>query len=217
MKEYAQISFDFTAVPSGEANTDPSVGVRVKSLKKTTEEEVKNSPASSPPESSAPESTSSETPSEISLPESTAPAATEPGKVGRGRKAQKTFAAEADLVKLPEDEQLFSKQYYTIGEVSAMFRVNPSLLRIWEAEFPVLQPKKNKKGDRHFRPADIKNLQLIYDLLRRRKLTIEGAREFMKKNKKSPERFEMIRSLQELKGFLQQLRAELHHDDAEEA
>jgi DNA-binding transcriptional MerR regulator len=128
---------------------------------------------------------------------------------GRGRKPQKSYAAEADLVNVPEDEVLFQKQYYTIGEVSQMFKVNASLLRFWESEFDIIKPRKNRKGDRHFRPVDIKNLQLIYDLLRRRKLTIDGARDFIKNNKKSQERFAMIQSLQKIKGFLLEVKATL--------
>jgi DNA-binding transcriptional MerR regulator len=130
-----------------------------------------------------------------------------PRHSGRGRKSQKTFAAEADLVNIPEDDLLFQKQYYAIGEVSQMFNVNASLLRFWESEFDIIKPRKNRKGDRHFRPVDIKNLQLIYDLLRRRKLTIEGARDFLKNNKRSQERFEMIQSLQRIKLFLLEVKA----------
>jgi DNA-binding transcriptional MerR regulator len=128
---------------------------------------------------------------------------------GRGRKSQKLYAAEADLVNIPDDEILFQKQYYSIGEVSQMFQVNASLLRFWESEFDIIKPRKNRKGDRHFRPADIKNLQLIYDLLRRRKLTIDGARDFIRNNKKSQERFAMIQSLQKIKGFLLEMKASL--------
>jgi DNA-binding transcriptional MerR regulator len=132
-----------------------------------------------------------------------------PKATGRGRKSQKLYAAEADLVNIPEDEILFQKQYYSIGEVSQMFNVNASLLRFWESEFDIIKPRKNRKGDRHFRPIDIKNLQLIYDLLRRRKLTIDGARDFIKNNKKSQERFAMIQSLQKIKGFLLEIKASL--------
>ena len=127
----------------------------------------------------------------------------------RGRKSLKQVSAEADLIEIPVDEVLFSKQYYTMGEVSEMFRVNQSLLRFWESEFDVLQPRKNKKGDRYFRPADIKNLHLIYHLLRQKKYTIEGAKEFLKKNKKADERFEVIKRLQEIKGFLLEMKAQL--------
>ena len=99
-----------------------------------------------------------------------------PAKSKRGRKSLKQATAEADLIEVPGDDILFSKQYYTMRAVAEMFRVNQSLLRFWETEFDILQPRKNKKGDRYFRPVDIKNLHLIYHLLRQRKYTIEGAK-----------------------------------------
>jgi DNA-binding transcriptional MerR regulator len=131
------------------------------------------------------------------------------GPSKRGRKSLKEVAAEASLIEIPADEVLFSKQYYTMGEVSEMFHVNQSLLRFWETEFDILQPKKNKKGDRYFRPTDIKNLHLIYHLLRQKKYTIEGAKEFLKKNKKADERFEVIQRLQQIKAFLLEWKAQL--------
>ena len=127
----------------------------------------------------------------------------------RGRKSIKEIESRVDLVRVPEDEELFKKQYYTIGEVATMFSEKQSLIRYWESEFDILQPRKNRKGDRYFRPIDIKNLVLIYDLLRRRKFTIDGARDFLKKNKKAEERFALIQSLQKLRGFLQELRSNL--------
>ncbi|HEX2628784.1 MAG TPA: MerR family transcriptional regulator, partial [Chitinophagaceae bacterium] len=127
----------------------------------------------------------------------------------RGRKSLKDIATAADLIDIPEDEVLFKKQYYPIGEVATMFRENQSLIRYWETEFDILQPRKNRKGDRFFRPVDIKNLVLIYDLLRRRKFTIEGAKDYLKKNKKAEEKFAMIQSLQKIKGFLLELKANL--------
>ena len=90
-----------------------------------------------------------------------------------------------------------------------MFKENQSLIRYWETEFDILQPRKNRKGDRFFRPVDVKNLVLIYDLLRRRKFTIEGAKEYLKKNKKAEEKFKMIQSLQKIKSFLLELKASL--------
>jgi hypothetical protein len=101
----------------------------------------------------------------------------------RGRRSLKEFGMEADLITVPDDAVLFQKQYYSIGEVAGWFRVNQSLLRYWESEFDILQPRKNRKGDRFFRPVDVKNLQLIYDLLRRRKFTIEGAKDYLKNTK----------------------------------
>jgi DNA-binding transcriptional MerR regulator len=140
-------------------------------------------------------------------PSKTSRSATGPSR--RGRKSLKQVGAEADLIEIPEDEVLFSKQYYTMGEVAEMFRVNQSLLRFWETEFDILQPKKNKKGDRYFRPVDIKSLHLIYHLLRQKKYTIEGAKEFLKKNKKAEERFHVIQRLQEIRAFLLEWKAQL--------
>jgi DNA-binding transcriptional MerR regulator len=130
-------------------------------------------------------------------------------KSPRGRLSLKQVHLNADLILVPPDEILFQKQYYSIGEVAAMFRANQSLIRYWETEFDILEPRKNRKGDRFFRPIDVKNLVLIYDLLRRRKFTIEGAKEFLKKNKKAEEKFAMIRSLEKIKSFLNELKASL--------
>jgi DNA-binding transcriptional MerR regulator len=127
----------------------------------------------------------------------------------RGRKSLKDIGVAADLIQIPPDEVLFKKQYYSIGEVATMFRENQSLIRYWETEFDILQPRKNRKGDRFFRPIDIKNLVMIYDLLRRRKFTIEGAKDYLKKNIQSEETFELVQSLEKLKGFLLELKANL--------
>jgi DNA-binding transcriptional MerR regulator len=127
----------------------------------------------------------------------------------RGRRSLKDIDINADLIEIPEDEVLFQKQYYSIGEVAVMFKENQSLIRYWETEFDILQPRKNRKGDRFFRPVDIKNLVLIYDLLRRRKFTIEGAKDYLKKNKKAEETFAMIQSLEKIKTFLLQLKASI--------
>jgi DNA-binding transcriptional MerR regulator len=128
----------------------------------------------------------------------------------RGRKSFKEMDAEVDLIEVPEDEVLFQKQYYAISQVAEWFKVNTSLIRFWENEFDVLKPKKNRKGDRLFRPEDVKNLHLIYHLLRQRKYTIDGAKEFMRTNKdKADVQFKLTRSLEKIKGFLLDLKANL--------
>jgi DNA-binding transcriptional MerR regulator len=133
----------------------------------------------------------------------------------RGRKSLKDTGISADLIQIPPDEILFKKQYYSIGDVAKMFRENQSLIRYWETEFDILQPMKNRKGDRFFRPVDVKNLVMIYDLLRRRKFTIEGAKDYLKKNNaqhpagRAEEKFAAIQSLQKIKGFLLELKANL--------
>lgn len=81
--------------------------------------------------------------------------------------------------KVPENE--LTKLYYTIGEVAEMFGVNTSLIRFWDKEFEIIQPKKNKKGNRLFTPKDIKNFNKIYDLVKNQGFTLEGARKALKK------------------------------------
>ena len=76
---------------------------------------------------------------------------------------------------MPDDDVLFQKNYYSMGEVTAMFNENYSLIRYWESEFDILKPKKNKRRPLFQTGRHTKNLQLIYDLLRRQKFTIEGA------------------------------------------
>jgi len=67
-------------------------------------------------------------------------------KSTRGRKSLKQTASDANMTDIPEDEILFQKLYYSIGDVAAMFHENTSLIRYWENEFSILKPKKNKKG-----------------------------------------------------------------------
>lgn len=142
-----------------------------------------------------------------------APAITEKTKKEhkkRGRKSLQASEAEADLIEVPEDDVLFQKQYYPISEVARWFRVNNSLLRFWENEFDVLKPKKNRKGDRLFRPEDVKNIQLIYHLLRQRKYTIEGAKEYIKTHRKEADiQLQLANTLQKFKSFLLDLKANL--------
>ena len=131
-------------------------------------------------------------------------------KSTRGRKPLKSIEEGAYLISIPIDELLFQRQYYSIGEVAAMFSVNTSLIRFWANEFDnLIQPRKNRKGDRHFRPIDIKNMLLVHDLLRIRKLTIEGAKDFLKNNKKAQERFEMIESMRKIKNFFLEIKSSL--------
>lgn len=130
-------------------------------------------------------------------------------KSTRGRKSVKEMSAGVEFIEVPEDAILYQKLYYTIGKVAEMFKVNQSLIRLWENEFDVLKPRKNGKGDRLFRPEDIKNIHLIYHLMRERKYTMEGAKDYIKNNKRASEKFVTIESLKKLKGFLVELKANL--------
>ncbi len=130
-------------------------------------------------------------------------------KSARGRMKLKDMEATASLVQVPPDDILFEKKYYSMKAVAEMFQVKQSLLRFWENEFDILKPKKNGKGDRLFRPEDVKNLKLIHHLLREKKYTIEGAKDFIKKSKRVDDHFMMIECLKNIKIFLIELKTNL--------
>jgi DNA-binding transcriptional MerR regulator len=108
-------------------------------------------------------------------------------------------------IDLPE-----GKLYYSIGEVAKAFDVNTSLIRFWDKEFDVLKPKKNAKGNRRFTPEDVKNLQLIYHLVKERGFTLDGAKTHLKENqKKTLDKFEIISKLESIKNELKKFKGEL--------
>lgn len=69
-----------------------------------------------------------------------------------------------------------SKLYRSISEVSEMLDVKPHVLRYWETQFSMLRPKKNRAGNRMYRPDEIKLLLRIRELLYGKRFTIAGAR-----------------------------------------
>ena len=111
---------------------------------------------------------------------------------------------------MPYRETETVKLYHTIGEVSKMFNVNASLIRFWEKEFEVLQPKKNKKGNRLFTAGDVDNLRIIFHLVKERGFTLQGAKAKLKDNKSDvSNNTELYDSLTRIKGFLVELKENL--------
>lgn len=111
---------------------------------------------------------------------------------------------------MPYREFETQKLYYTIGEVAKMFNVNTSLIRFWETEFDVLQPRKNRKGNRLFTPDDVENLRIIYALVKEQGFTLQGAKDHLRKNKDElAVKQRITSSLEKLKGFLLQIKEEL--------
>lgn len=106
------------------------------------------------------------------------------------------------------------KIYYSMGEVSEMFDVNPSLIRFWEQKFSILKPEKNKKGNRLFTQQDVDNLKLIYHLVKENGMTLAGAQKRLKENREGLERnLEIIERLQSIKTLLLEVRQELKEAD----
>ena len=103
-------------------------------------------------------------------------------------------------------EKVIEKTYFSIGEVSEALGISQSQIRFWEAEFDIIKPKKNRKGTRLFTKSDIKNIKIIFHLLKERGYTLQGAKEFIKKDPKSfKNNYEMIESLKKVRFLLQHI------------
>lgn len=79
-------------------------------------------------------------------------------------------------MKIPED-----KRYFRIGEVSRIIGVEPYVLRFWESEFPQIRPARADSRQRTYQKKDLEIILEIKRLLYEEKLTIEGARNRLKK------------------------------------
>ena len=102
------------------------------------------------------------------------------------------------------------KRYYRIGEIAKAFNVNASLIRFWDKEFEALKPKKNAKGNRRFTPDDVQNLKLIYNLVKERGYTLEGAKTYLKEqDQKSLDNFKIITKLEGVKNELMKIKNQL--------
>ncbi len=107
-------------------------------------------------------------------------------------------------IELPE------KRYYKIGEVAKAFSVNTSLIRFWANEFEIINPKKNAKGNRLFTKEDVDNFKLIYNLVKERGFTLEGAKQKLKKNpNKVISNHEIISRLEKVKAELKKIKNQL--------
>jgi DNA-binding transcriptional MerR regulator len=96
-----------------------------------------------------------------------------------------------------------TKRFYSIKEVAQMFDLNESTLRFWEKEFEEIAPQKNDKGTRFYLQEDIEQIRLVHNLLKKRGLTISGARQKLKHNKT-----ETV-DLEEIRTRLEKVRSEL--------
>ena len=101
---------------------------------------------------------------------------------------------------------LQGKMYYSISEVAEMIGVEPYVLRFWEKEFPHLKPRKNRAGNRTYQAKDIQRIMQIKRLLYEQGYTIDGARQFLKKEGKQAAADPSVERTREL---LHQIRGEV--------
>lgn len=102
------------------------------------------------------------------------------------------------------------KLYYSMGEITEMFDVEPSVIRYWCKQFSCLKPKRNAKGNRMFTPQDVERLKRIHHLLKEKRMTIEGAQKAMSKRNIAAEENDsdmaLLEQLQNLRAMLVEMR-----------
>ncbi len=113
-----------------------------------------------------------------------------------------------------------SKLYRSISEVSELLGVKAHVLRYWESQFSMLRPKKNRAGNRMYRPEEVRLLMRIKELLYQRRYTIAGARRTLLDDRKLEEpqvelgfgeadrKLVMLEVKEELRTLLQRLKRE---------
>ena len=107
-------------------------------------------------------------------------------------------------------EKEIEKIYYSIGEVAEQLNVAPSLIRFWESEFELIQPKKNRKGNRQFTKEDIDHVRTIYHLVKQKGFTLQGAKEMLKNDTQAVrDKMEIYESLKKIRQFLVEVRDKL--------
>jgi DNA-binding transcriptional MerR regulator len=109
------------------------------------------------------------------------------------------------LLKAESDGRL----YRSISEVSELVGVKPHVLRYWETQFSMLRPKKNRAGNRMYRPDEIRLLLRIKDLLYSRRFTIAGARRRLLDERKEPPQVELGFAEPDNKLLLHEIKTEL--------
>ena len=93
--------------------------------------------------------------------------------------------------------------YYSIKEVAAHFAVNESLIRFWEKEFDNINPKKTASGVRQYSKDDIRQIEIVYHLVKEKGLTLKGARQELSENKDCEEK--RVKTLERLKNLQKEL------------
>ena len=95
------------------------------------------------------------------------------------------------------NEPIAKKAYYSIGEVCDLTGLKDHVLRYWETQFDVLNPTKNRAGNRVYRPKEIELIVLVKHLLYEEKYTIEGARKKLQEMRKAGELEEELQDVLE--------------------
>ena len=115
-----------------------------------------------------------------------------------------------ELMERPRERPVAPKEYYSISEVCDLVGLRPHVLRYWETQFPLLNPSKNRSGNRVYQRKEIKLILFVKQLLYEEKYTVEGAKQRMEQLRKGGELQVMTKSALD-KQMVGLLRREMHY------
>jgi DNA-binding transcriptional MerR regulator len=76
------------------------------------------------------------------------------------------------------------QEFFSIGEVCSLTDLKPHVLRYWESQFKLLNPAKNRSGNRVYARREVELIMLVKHLLYTEKYTIDGARQKLDEHRK---------------------------------
>ncbi|AHG90775.1 regulatory protein MerR [Gemmatirosa kalamazoonensis] len=79
------------------------------------------------------------------------------------------------------------QEYFSIGEVCQLTDLKPHVLRYWESQFRILNPAKNRSGNRVYARREVELVLLVKHLLYTEKFTIDGARQRLEQHRRTGE------------------------------
>jgi DNA-binding transcriptional MerR regulator len=106
-----------------------------------------------------------------------------------------------------------NRLYYSVKEVASHFNVKESLLRFWETEFTIINPRKTEGGTRQYTGEDIENIAVVYHLVKEKGLTLEGARHVLRqKADEETRKIQVVRKLEQIKKELTDMEREFDNE-----
>ena len=134
---------------------------------------------------------------------------------GSVRKGGNKVRISAQLIFAADDKQIWSKRWDR--SLEDIFEVQDEVsLDVASLISPALKdqeiskmknkPKKNISGTRKYSSVDLKNIKLIYDLVKVKGYTLEGAKKQLESSK---EIFEVVKKLEKIKSKLINIEKEL--------
>ncbi|MDR0560294.1 MAG: MerR family transcriptional regulator [Prevotellaceae bacterium] len=102
---------------------------------------------------------------------------------------------------------------YDIGEVAEIVGVDVSTIRYWtnEAEnYKIVSPIRNAKGNRRFTMYDKDTFKIMYNLVKERRYTVQGALQRIRDNRDEEIRnAEVVEKLQKIKSLLLEVKTKI--------